>query len=263
MFHPGGAYSPILTYNLGEFEAFSEDRDWMPNVVMIAKSTYVWLDQLSKKYQTYIQRLDQIPNEELILIRNRGINAIWLIGLWERSKASKTLKHITGNPEAEASAYSIKDYSISYDLGGYLSYENLRDRCRSFGIRLASDMVPNHFGLDAHIVYDRPDFFISLNHSPYPSYSFNGNNYSENPDIGIYIDDHYYNHSDAAVVFKYVNFRTGETRFIYHGNDGTSIPWNDTAQLDFLKAEVRNWVIQNILHVARMFPIIRFDAAMT
>ena len=56
---------------------------------------------------------------------------------------------------------------------------------------------------------------------------------------------------------------TGEDRFIYHGNDGTSMPWNDTAQLDYTKAEVRHAVIETILHVARMFPIIRFDAAMT
>ena len=41
------------------------------------------------------------------------------------------------------------------------------------------------------------------------------------------------------------------------------MPWNDTAQLDYLKPEVREAVIQTILHVARKFPIIRFDAAMT
>ena len=41
------------------------------------------------------------------------------------------------------------------------------------------------------------------------------------------------------------------------------MPWNDTAQLDFLNADVRETVIQTILDVARRFPIIRFDAAMT
>ncbi|MEO8230082.1 MAG: alpha-amylase, partial [Chloroflexota bacterium] len=49
---------------------------------------------------------------------------------------------------------------------------------------------------------------------------------------------------------------------VYHGNDGTSFPWNDTAQLDYSKAEVREAVIQAILDVARQFPVIRFDAAM-
>ena len=43
--------------------------------------------------------------------------------------------------------------------------------------------------------------------------------------------------SDAAVVFERRDTRSGERRYVYHGNDGTSFPWNDTAQLDFLKAE--------------------------
>ena len=41
------------------------------------------------------------------------------------------------------------------------------------------------------------------------------------------------------------------------------MPWNDTAQLNYLMPEVREAVIQTILHVARKCPIIRFDAAMT
>ena len=41
------------------------------------------------------------------------------------------------------------------------------------------------------------------------------------------------------------------------------MPWNDTAQLDYLKVDVREAVIETILRVARQFPIIRFDAAMT
>ena len=55
---------------------------------------------------------------------------------------------------------------------------------------------------------------------------------------------------------------SGEDRYVYHGNDGTSFPWNDTAQLDFLDPDVREQVIRTILDVARRFPIIRFDAAM-
>ena len=83
------------------------------------------------------------------------------------------------------------------------------------------------------------------------------------PHIDIRIEDHYYDRSDAAVVFKYQNHNTGSTKFIYHGNDGTTMPWNDTAQLNYLIPEVREAVYQTILSVARRFPIIRFDAAMT
>src|SRR6185437_9547782 len=67
---------------------------------------------------------------------------------------------------------------------------------------------------------------------------------------------------DAAVVFRRRDTQSNEQRFIYHGNDGTSYPWNDTAQLDYLNADVRGAVIHTILDVARRAPILRFDAAM-
>jgi hypothetical protein len=81
--------------------------------------------------------------------------------------------------------------------------------------------------------------------------------------VELKIEDHYFSQSDAAVVFRRRDRASGETRYIYHGNDGTSFPWNDTAQLDYLNPAVREQVIQTILHVARLFPVIRFDAAMT
>ena len=52
-------------------------------------------------------------------------------------------------------------------------------------------------------------------------------------------------------------------KYLYHGNDGTNMPWNDTAQLNMMKPEVREAVIQKIIDVARRFSVIRFDAAMT
>ena len=246
-----------------EPERYSPDREWMPNLVLMAKNTYVWLDQLSKKYKRLISRLDQIPDEELDTLARWGFTGLWLIGVWERSPASRRIKQLCGNPEAVASAYSLYDYRIAADLGGEAALERLRERAWRRGIRLASDMVPNHVGIYSRWVIEHPDWFISLDHSPFPSYTFNGPDLSEDERVGIYLEDHYYDHSDAAVVFKRVDRWTGEERYIYHGNDGTSMPWNDTAQLNYLKPEVREAVIQTILHVARQFPIIRFDAAMT
>ena len=246
-----------------EYEAFSPDIDWMPRTVMLAKSTYVWLDQLSKQYGRNIHRLNHIPNEELDVLARRGFNALWLIGLWERSRASQKIKQMCGNPDAVASAYSLLDYSIADDLGGESAYMDLRDRAGARGIRLASDMVPNHMGIDSHWVINHPDWFISLPHPPYPAYSFNGPDVSNNDRVEIKIEDHYFDRTDSAVVFRRADRWTGDARYVYHGNDGTSFPWNDTAQLNYLKAEVREGVTQTILHVARMFPIIRFDAAMT
>lgn len=258
---PIPVYDPQAAAGIGD--RFSLDRDWMPRLVLMAKNIHVWLDQLSKQYQRSITRLDQIPDEELDRLAWRGFSGLWLIGLWKRSPASARIKQLCGNPEAISSAYSLAGYRIAEDLGGQEALDNLRQRAWQRGIRLASDMVPNHMGIDSPWVIEHPDWFLSLDTAPFPSYTFNGPNLSSDPRVSLFLEDHYYDRTDAAVVFKWVDNQSGKTRFLYHGNDGTSMPWNDTAQLNYLNPEAREAAIQTILEVARQFPIIRFDAAMT
>jgi glycosidase len=259
-----GGEAPVLEFHgYPEYERFSEDKDWMPRAILMAKNTYVWLEQLSRKYGRWIKNLSDIPDEELDILAQRGFTGLWLIGLWERSRASQRIKQRMGDHDAVASAYSLYSYDIAEDLGGWGALENLRGRAWQRGIRLSADMVPNHMGIDSKWLIEHPDWFLTLPYSPYPNYQFQSEDLCDDERVGVYIEDHYYNHTDAAVVFKRVDHWSGDTRFIYHGNDGTSMPWNDTAQLDYSKPEVREAVIQTILHVARNFPIIRFDAAMT
>lgn len=264
--HFGGP-GPALLPDFSDFaeapENFSPDLDWMPSLVLIAKNAYVWLDQLSNKYDRKITRLDHIPDEELDTLASWGITGLWLIGVWERSPASLDIKRRMGAYDAEASAYSLQDYVVADDLGGPDAAADLRRRAWERGIRLGSDMVPNHMGIDSNWIVEHPDWFLGLDQPPFPAYSFDGPDLSHQDGISVYLEDHYYDKSDAAVVFKYVNYYTGQTRYIYHGNDGTNMPWNDTAQLDYLNPQVREAVIQTILHVARQFSVIRFDAAMT
>ena len=259
-----GGPAKIYTYEgeAAELEQFSIDTDWMPRLILVAKSTYVWLDQLSRQYGREIRTLDEIPDEELATLARRGITGLWLIGLWERSRASARIKQLRGQTDAVASAYSLDDYVIAADLGGPGALDSLRARAGRHGIRLASDMVPNHMGIDSRWVIEHPDWFLSLAESPFPAYSFSGPDLSDNERVGIRIEDHYYDATDAAVVFQRVDRATGDVRYVYHGNDGTTFPWNDTAQLDYSKVAVREAVIQTIVAVARQFPVIRFDAAM-
>ncbi|MDR0290621.1 MAG: alpha-amylase [Treponema sp.] len=260
----GPGPSEVMSFaGLDEYERFSPDQEWMPNTVLMAKSTLVWLFQLSQKYDKEITRLDQIPDEELDELSRRGFTGLWLIGLWERSNASKTIKQWTGNPEAAASAYSLYDYDIAGELGGWGALCSLRDRCMRRGIRLGSDMVPNHTGIDSRWMLEHPDRFLQLPYPPFPTYNYNCGNLSGRDDITVQIEEHYFSRSDAAVVFKRIDNSSGNTRYIYHGNDGTSMPWNDTAQIDFLNPEAREAVIRTIIGVCQQFSIVRFDAAMT
>ncbi|PID79264.1 alpha-amylase [bacterium DOLZORAL124_64_63] len=263
---------PVLEFGPGsrfwadgepEPEAFSRDADWMSNVVLMAKSVHVWLDQLSRWHGRPVHTLADIPDAELDRLARWGVTGLWLIGLWERSEASRLIKQYMGNPEAAASAYALRDYHIAAELGGEEGYANLRRRAADRGIRLASDMVPNHMGIDSRWVIEHPDWFLQAEQPPFPGYRFTGGDLCTHGGVSVRIEDGYWDHSDAAVVFQRVDESTGQARYIYHGNDGTSMPWNDTAQLNFMLPEVREAVTQVILDVARRFPIIRFDAAMT
>ena len=200
-----------------EAERFSLDLEWMPKLVLIAKNIYVWLHQLSRRYRRSIYRLDQIPDEELDLLANWGFTGLWLIGVWERSLASKRIKEHLGDPDAVASAYSLFDYQIASDLGGEEAYQNLKQRAWRRGLRMASDMVPNHVGIDSRWVIEHPEWFISLDYSPFPSYRFSGPDLSWHGEVGIYLEDHYFDRSDAAVVFKRVD-RKKRQRKVY-------LPW--------------------------------------
>jgi hypothetical protein len=109
-----GGETPVLSFGgQPEYERFSIDKDWMPRLVLIAKNSYVWLDQLSKTHHREIHTLDQIPDEELDRLAQAGISGLWLIGLWERSTASRRMKQMMGNPDAVASAYSLMAYEIA------------------------------------------------------------------------------------------------------------------------------------------------------
>ena len=237
---------------------------WMGDVVLTARNVLVWLAQLSRAHGRPIRRLDEIPDRELDRLAALGMSGLWLIGLWQRSPASEHLKRRgSGGGEAAASAYAVYDYRVDPELGGEEGLADLSRRAEARGIRLAADFVPNHMGLDSPWVIEHPERFLSLPESPFPGYAFTGEDLSGDPRIGLYLEDHYRDRSDAAVVFKRLDRGTGEERFVYHGNDGTSLPWNDTAQLDYLHPEVRELMIATLLAIARRFPIVRIDAAMT
>ncbi len=131
----------------------------------------------------------------------------------------------------------MRRYRIAEELGGEQALEDLKARALRFGIRLAADFVPNHLAIDSEWVVEHPERFLQRSESPFPGYSFEGPDLSPDPRVSLQVEDHYHDRTDAAVVFQRVDRETGDERFIYHGNDGTSMPWNDTAQLDYLRPE--------------------------
>lgn len=238
-------------------------RIWQRDLVLLAKNTYVWLSQMSRKYSRVIHTLDQIPVEELREIRDFGITGLWLVGIWERSPASRRIKQLYGRSHLIGSAYSVNGYQVASDLGGRSALDHLKAIAAKEGIYIACDMVPNHTGVDSPWVLDHPDWYIGTLEKPVPTWEYNSADLSPREGIQIRLEDGYYTQQEAAEVFQYTTSEGFGPFFIYHGNDGTSMPWNDTAQLDYLNPRVREEVKKQILEVACRFPVIRLDAAMT
>ncbi len=259
----GPGEAPDLTGLDAEIERFSSDSAWMPRLVLMAKSTYVWLDQLSRRYRRDIRTLDAIPDEELDRLARWGITGLWLIGLWERSRASQRIKALARQPRCRrlrVLARRLPDRRRPRRRG------RLREPARpSLGARASGSprtWCPTTWASIRTGSSSTPSGSCRCRSPPTPPTPSAGDDLSDDDRVEVQLEDHYWDNSDAAVVFGRRDRWTGETRYIYHGNDGTSFPWNDTAQLDFSRADVREQVIQTILAVARRFPVIRFDAAM-
>ena len=182
---------------------FSRDHHWMQRLVMMAKHTYVWLDQLSRRFGREIRTLDAIPDDALADLAEAGVNGLWLIGVWERSEASRRIKHRAGNHEALASAYSVWDYVVADALGGEPALEALKARAARYGIRIGADMVPNHTAIDGRWVAEHPERFVQLPTPPFPGYTFDGPDLSGDGRMQVQLEDGYWNRSDAAVVFRH------------------------------------------------------------
>ncbi|AFM11386.1 4-alpha-glucanotransferase [Turneriella parva] len=261
-FVSGGPAEPLYRHALPEGGTISRSADapWMRELVLVAKIVSVWLADISRRFGHEVHRLDDIPEAEIARIAGLGVNGIWLVGLWQRSPASARIKTLTGGKNY-GSAYSVFDYRVADEWGGDEALHRFRELCDRHGVRLGCDMVPNHTGIDSKWMRENPDWFMQTEVNPFPGYTFQGENLSGSAANEIRLEDHYYEKSDAAVVFALD--RDGRRRYIYHGNDGTGLPWNDTAQLDHTNPAVRHAIIDTAVALSQNFSIIRFDAAMT
>ena len=166
-------------------------RTGCPNLILLAKNCYVWLYQLSQKYKRPVNTLGEIPSEELDEIRRRGITGLWLIGIWERSAASRSIKRICGNPEQ-------KHLPTHSGNTGFQKTSEERTPLRNSGTGASrrvsaspviwfptlQDWTP---GMKEH-----PEYFLQCSEPPYPGYTFNGPDLSDSSEISLFLEDGYY-----------------------------------------------------------------------
>jgi hypothetical protein len=136
-------------------------------------NTWVWLSELSRRYARKID-LASVPAEEWNGIAAYGFDAVWLMGVWERSPAGiaianqnkgllEDFRRALPNFRIEdnvGSPYCIRRYVVDAHLGGPEGLAAARRELSNRGMNLVLDFVPNHVAPDHPWVVEHPEYFI-------------------------------------------------------------------------------------------------------
>src|SRR5271157_4816349 len=136
-------------------------------------NTWVWLSELSQKHGNSVD-LSSAPSAEWDAIATYGFDAVWLMGVWERSPASIAIANQNKNlvddfrralpdfrPEDNVgSPYSVRRYVVDQHLGGPEGLAIARQELARRGMNLVLDFVPNHVAPDHPWVTEHPEYFI-------------------------------------------------------------------------------------------------------
>jgi len=136
-------------------------------------NTWVWLAELSRKAGGNVD-LGSVDRAEWDAIAALGFDAVWLMGVWERSPAGIAVANKNSRlqqtfrrelpdyrPEDNVgSPYCIRRYKVDAHLGGPDGLARARNHLADRGLRLVLDFVPNHVAPDHPWVMEHPEYFI-------------------------------------------------------------------------------------------------------
>lgn len=146
---------------------------WPKHPVIYEINTWVWLGELGGRRKTPVT-LATVPGKVWDAIAALGFDAVWLMGVWERSPAG--IRVAMGNrglleefrralPDFTAednvgSPYCVRNYEVDPRLGGRDGLAKARRELAKRGLRLILDFVPNHVAPDHPWVAEHPEYFI-------------------------------------------------------------------------------------------------------
>lgn len=146
---------------------------WPAHPVIYEINTWVWLAELGRKHDQTVT-LGTVPHEEWDAIGSFGFDAVWFMGVWERSPMGIAIANRNAGllddfrralPDFQpddngGSPYCIRRYVVDDHLGGPEGLAIARKELASRGLRLMLDFVPNHVAPDHPWVLSHPEVFI-------------------------------------------------------------------------------------------------------
>ena len=218
-------------------------KSWPVYPVIYEINTWVWLQELSRKYNRPVTLAD-VPKEEWDSIADLAVDAVWLMGVWERSPAGIIIANQNkgllddfrraladyGPEDNVGSPYCVRQYVADEHLGGPAGLALSRRELTRRGLKLILDFVPNHVAPDHPWVSRHPEYFVS------------GNSDDARNDPASFVE-------------------TGG-RVFARGRDPYFPAWPDVLQLNAFQPGLRQAVIETLADIAGQCDGVRCDMAM-
>jgi len=216
---------------------------WPGHPVIYEINTWVWLDELSHKYGRPVD-LAKVPEPEWDALGALGFDAVWFMGVWERSPAGIEISMRNpglleefqralpdfATPDNVGSPYCIRRYVVDAHLGGPAGLAAARRTLTKRGIRLILDFVPNHVAPDHPWVSSHPEYFIQGN--------------------------------DEDLRRDPASFAAAGAKVLARGRDPYFPAWPDVLQLNAFEPGLRQAVIETLTDIAGQCDGVRCDMAM-
>jgi glycosidase len=149
---------------------------WPHNPTIYEINTWAWLSDLGDKYGTFVE-LGSVPSVEWDALAEFGFDAVWLMGVWERSWTSVAMANSNQSLledfqralpdfhplDSVGSPYSVRSYAVDQLLGGPAGLAIARQELANRGMRLLLDFVPNQVAPDHPWAVYCPEFCIRGN----------------------------------------------------------------------------------------------------
>ena len=211
-------------------------------------NTCPWLDYLSRQAGRSLT-LGNVPDREWDDLRARGMDIVYLMGIWQRSVLGRQLA-LSSPPLLDAfdealpgweardvagSAYCIAGYEPDRRIGSWDDLAAVRAKLHERGMQLIVDFIPNHTGFDHPWIRSYPDRYVQGDLQAY----------RQNPPT-----------------FRAVEIPSGDIRFIACGRDPYFPAWSDVAQLDYSNPDTRAAMVAELTRLSDHADGARCDMAM-
>jgi hypothetical protein len=215
-----------------------------PRPTVYEINTAVWLERLGRDRGRPLT-LGEVPGVQWDALAALPVDAVWLMGVWQRSPEG--LRIALSNPELDAgnraalpdlrpedvigSPYCVRDYVVDERFGGPPGLAAARAALAERGLGLILDYVPNHVAPDHVWTEERPECLLSGSEAEL----------AEHPDAFI---------------------RTAGGGVFANGRDPYFPPWPDVVQLNAYSPALRDAVADTLIDVGSQCDGLRCDMAM-